>query len=404
MQKKGISLIVLVITIIVLIILAASVVISLSNTGIINKASHAVQLTDESQVQDLAALIWAECYMDLEKKENIVTFVREELKKQGITEDNWEITITESGVAITSKKNEYNSEELNPINVKITDDKYEKGDYIYEAIKEGNRFEAETLEEAKEIAKAEIIEYLGVNSWEDVLAYASQQGITEEEYWESVSLTEATFVPYKIVGWNVKLNLNKTDKNKTIYGVILESINNLPILSLCYTFSECTNLLVAPKMPKDVVDISGAFSHCTALVTAPKIPAGVKEMTAVFAFCESLKQYEGNVDGDGDFSNYIIPENVSNLYFSFNSCNNMKKAPKIPRGIKTLAYTFTGCQSLTGTITIDATPEYFSSCFGDINFSVQNLNLLGNSANIDELGQTGVNYCTTCNGKCNGSH
>ena len=36
-MKKGISLIVLVITIIVMIILAAAVVISLNNTGIINK-------------------------------------------------------------------------------------------------------------------------------------------------------------------------------------------------------------------------------------------------------------------------------------------------------------------------------------------------------------------------------
>ena len=59
-MKKGISLIVLVITIIVMIILAASVVITLSNTGVINRASEAVNLTNEAAVQDLAALIWAE--------------------------------------------------------------------------------------------------------------------------------------------------------------------------------------------------------------------------------------------------------------------------------------------------------------------------------------------------------
>ena len=46
-MKKGISLIVLVITIIVMIILAAVVVISLSNTGIIDRADQAVKLTNE---------------------------------------------------------------------------------------------------------------------------------------------------------------------------------------------------------------------------------------------------------------------------------------------------------------------------------------------------------------------
>ena len=63
-SKKGISLIVLVISIIVMIILAASVVITLSNTGVINRASEAVDLTNEAQVQDMAALIWADAFMD----------------------------------------------------------------------------------------------------------------------------------------------------------------------------------------------------------------------------------------------------------------------------------------------------------------------------------------------------
>ena len=50
-MKKGISLIVLVITIIVMIILAASVVLTLSNTGIIERADLAVQATNKNQLQ-----------------------------------------------------------------------------------------------------------------------------------------------------------------------------------------------------------------------------------------------------------------------------------------------------------------------------------------------------------------
>ena len=102
-MKKGISLIVLVITIIVMIILAASVVISLNNTGIINKASEAVDLTDEKQVQDLAALIWAEAYLDETRIASMEEVVKDALVEQGVTEDKWNINVTETGVTVTNK-------------------------------------------------------------------------------------------------------------------------------------------------------------------------------------------------------------------------------------------------------------------------------------------------------------
>ena len=82
-KKKGISLIVLVITIIVMIILAASVVITLSNTGIIDRADQAVKLTNEKQVQDLAAMIWSEKYMDKYRGEDLTREVLEELEVEG---------------------------------------------------------------------------------------------------------------------------------------------------------------------------------------------------------------------------------------------------------------------------------------------------------------------------------
>ena len=66
--KKGISLIVLVITIIVMIILAAAIVITLSNSGIINKANEAVDTTNLKQVQQIASVIWSESYMNANGK------------------------------------------------------------------------------------------------------------------------------------------------------------------------------------------------------------------------------------------------------------------------------------------------------------------------------------------------
>ncbi len=104
MQKKqGISLIVLVITIIVMIILAASVVITLSNTGIINRASEAVGLTNEAAVQDMAALIWADAYMNNKRGTELVSEVTTKLGEQGVTADKWNITVTDTGVSVNSK-------------------------------------------------------------------------------------------------------------------------------------------------------------------------------------------------------------------------------------------------------------------------------------------------------------
>ncbi|MBR6688485.1 MAG: type II secretion system protein [Clostridia bacterium] len=106
MQKKnGISLIVLVITIIVMIILAASIVITLSNTGVINRANEAVDKTNEKQVQALAALTWADVYMDNLRGQDLIDKVTEELAKQGVTTDKWDITITDTGITVDNKNN-----------------------------------------------------------------------------------------------------------------------------------------------------------------------------------------------------------------------------------------------------------------------------------------------------------
>ncbi len=104
-MKKGISLIVLVITIIVMIILAASVVITLSNTGIINRASEAVDLSNERQVQDLAALIWSDAFMDRKRGSALETEVTTKLSEQGVTSDKWNITVTDTGVSVKNKNN-----------------------------------------------------------------------------------------------------------------------------------------------------------------------------------------------------------------------------------------------------------------------------------------------------------
>ena len=101
-RKHGISLIVLVITIIVMIILAASVVITLSNTGVINKASQAVQITDEKQIEQLVNMAWADAYAGGKRtEEELKGAVEQVLAENKVDTNKIAINVTEKGVEVS---------------------------------------------------------------------------------------------------------------------------------------------------------------------------------------------------------------------------------------------------------------------------------------------------------------
>ena len=114
-NKKGISLIVLVITIIVMVILAAAIIISISNSGIVNRANTAVDETNEKQMKELVSLAWAEAYLkDTTEAKDDAYFYDEViayLKGSGITDEElakYDITADKNGADANLKtKNEY---------------------------------------------------------------------------------------------------------------------------------------------------------------------------------------------------------------------------------------------------------------------------------------------------------
>lgn len=61
-NKKGISLIVLIITIVVIIILAAAIILNLSNTNIINNAKTAVSANDVAEMQSAVNLTYGDLF------------------------------------------------------------------------------------------------------------------------------------------------------------------------------------------------------------------------------------------------------------------------------------------------------------------------------------------------------
>ncbi|MBQ8044062.1 MAG: hypothetical protein IJ272_07965, partial [Clostridia bacterium] len=100
-NKKAISLIVLVITIIVMIVLAGAIVLTLNNSGIINKAQNAVDKTNEAQVKQIAQLGWAEAYAAGARTEvELQAGVDAILEKNNIDTSMYGIKVTTSGVKV----------------------------------------------------------------------------------------------------------------------------------------------------------------------------------------------------------------------------------------------------------------------------------------------------------------
>lgn len=106
MQKKkhGISLIVLVITIIVMIILASAIVISLTNSGILKNAEDAVQKTNQSEIQQLATIGYIEAYADGKRtQKELKEATMEYLRSNGVKEeilDQYAVDVTLEGVGV----------------------------------------------------------------------------------------------------------------------------------------------------------------------------------------------------------------------------------------------------------------------------------------------------------------
>ncbi|MBR6698266.1 MAG: sigma-70 family RNA polymerase sigma factor [Lachnospiraceae bacterium] len=79
---------------------------------------------------------------------------------------------------------------------------------------------------------------------------------------------------------------------------------------------------------------------------------------------------------------------VVNMDSTFEGCVNMVTAPKIPFTVKSMNRTFYGCESLTGTVTIDANPDSYDGCFGGTCIDEQNIILSGASSKLSDLKDT----------------
>ena len=163
-QKKGISLIVLVITIIVMIILATAIILALDASGIIGKAHEAKTKTNESALLEVATLLSAE--WDLESKlgnitEDAETYISNGLREKGFTDEQIaKIEISETGV-VKEK-------------VILAYDVLKEGDFVTYIDNNGNEIPCVVLYDLESKDKIEII---SVNKVGDVKLEGTSSGM-----------------------------------------------------------------------------------------------------------------------------------------------------------------------------------------------------------------------------------
>jgi hypothetical protein len=89
MNKRGISLIVLVITIIVLSLLAVAVVISIVNSGLVNSSKDSVDSYKMAELNSIATVAWEEALLDqnINTPAEYVNYIKTRLLDAGYIEE-----------------------------------------------------------------------------------------------------------------------------------------------------------------------------------------------------------------------------------------------------------------------------------------------------------------------------
>lgn len=328
---KGITLIALVITIIVLLILAGVTIATLTgDNGIIGKAGEAKESTTVSGEKEAIELSVIALKMN-DNKEINQTNLQEEIDNQmgsgkGVVVDNKNETFT-----VKIKDNWYivdldgNVEksinwDLAKINTKAPEEQTTTSKSV---VGIGTDGKAVNMDLWKYTIINEGTEY-GLNS-ENGLDFSGESG-REKGY-------IGDFTPEgKIIG-TVPQYISE-DGGKTF----------LPVTSLVHTFYQCTGLKIAPEIPTTVNNMYVAFYYCTTLEVAPtKIPYGVTDLN--WTFC-STKIVSFNTK---------IPKTVTSMRATFQDCLALENVyTEIPDSVIDISACFARCQSLVGTIVINA--------------------------------------------------
>ena len=404
MNKQGISLIVLVITIIVMIILATAVVITLSNSGIISKANAAVDATDLANVQDLAALLWSDAYIDLKLKGEVDVGklrgeVLEKLEKAVPNYDSkYDVKITLEGVNVSLKS----ANELPDTfeGVEMYAKLYSYDDGSGSLLELSNSAETVTTEQgvtlAEDYGNIGNVRYKYIYEEQEyeqdgVTVYISSEAnsvmppwltLVEEKYEEDEFIEERSL--YYDQNNIIKVNIANPISPKSTaclfaycYGVQeiqgienLDTSNVIDMHSMFFCCESLTSLNVSNFNTSNVIDMNSMFAGCsglTSLDVSKFDTSNVRNMANMFDSCRGLTSLDvskfdtSNVTDMGwmfafcenltslDLSRFDT-SNVTNMAGMFWVCNNLTSLDLSKfdtSNVRNMANMFNECRGLT---------------------------------------------------------
>ncbi len=396
-RKQGISLIVLVITIIVMVVLVAAVVVSLSNTGIINKANQAVSDTNLKNVEQMANVVWAEEFMDGKRGETLKAAVLEKLKDYT---DKYNITVTDKGVVIGTIQPplvavDYYTYEYDTTNMTATvvgvQDKYAEVSY-YTVYNTQYKFASAIIgDDGSVITEVAIPSTTKGPDGETYTVTAINSGVFTASGGIG-SAGSATIMP-KYTRIELPATI-KTIGSCAFLGCVNLKTLRIPksVETIEYSALNYNNTIEDLYFDGDLEDWLVFTSNCSnpmiktnlyfndKLVTNVTIPEGTTELAYnTFKGCKSLMSV-------------TLPNSLPNITsYAFSNCINLKEVI-IPNGITKISnYAFSNCTSLTEVVIPNSITNIgegaFSGCTSLTNVTLPN--------NITSISQSVFNNCTS---------
>jgi hypothetical protein len=168
-----------------------------------------------------------------------------------------------------------------------------------------------TLDEMLDKFAIHMLEY---DSWEDFESEFNNRSEALESLWP-----REDYLYYNgMSGWEVAVN----DTTKKMYAQIPDELYGKPIISINGTYWGCDSMILAPKIPKYVIDASMAFAYCQKLRIIPILPEGIQFASGIFENTNALF-YDGSLeyefrDGGGlairyGFTDYVLPDSLLDI-------------------------------------------------------------------------------------------
>ena len=455
-KQKGITLIALVITIIVLLILAGvSIAMLTGQNGILTQANNAKIEQSHAAIKDSLSLAYNEyqILINTASTEKIASTEKVTIKGE---EENY-LANSDTFMDFLLAKGYIEDTTTGKIVVeKLTGAKQALGNGtgetdIYKVEEENgiyvvNYYDNEGTPEEIWNASSETAEGEEEIDWDKILEEATEKHPQQTEsndigigtdgqlvdldlwYYEPTDDGNGYDLPSRNIGSNtIPAYMGDITTDGKIEGTVPQYIKEeggefLPVTQMTGAFSECRELVIAPKIPDTVTSMIRTFSMCYKLEKAPEIPKLVTDMTSTFSSCSKLTEAPILPDNVTNLSDTfqetklinapiipdsvknmsstfydcrelinapLIPEGTTNMRYTFYMCGKLEKAPRIPENVEDMEGTFMSCNRLTEYIVIDANPTSYEDCFyGAATDPNADLILTGSSTILQELLET----------------